>query len=85
MNLTPAQRNAIRMLTAGDGTTGGVLYACNGVSVATARALERLGLAEFTHRNLTPVTRPGGRIHYIRDWGIRLRNIPSSSERPGEK
>jgi hypothetical protein len=73
------------MLMAGDGTTGGVLYACNGVSVATARALERLGLVEFTHRNLTPVTRPGGRIHYVRDWGIRLRNIPCFNEETSKK
>jgi hypothetical protein len=73
--VTPAQRKALGQLADPRRTTGGVLYAFNGVRLATAAALVEEGLAEWAPApHVTSYRRPAGsRTHYQTEWGIRTK------------
>lgn len=69
MRLTEAQARALVKVKA-----EGTVYAYNGVSIATARKLESLGLVEFSHRKVvTWWNRRSGRNHSMADWAIKLK------------
>jgi hypothetical protein len=76
--LSKAQGEALRafagdLLVPGYVNSAEVLYAYNGVSLPTARALVRLGIAEWHHEPYG-ATRPGltSRRRYQTDWAISL-------------
>lgn len=73
MNLSPAQRRAAEQIADPQRTTGGVLYAGNGVRRDTAARLVEAGLAEWAPApHVTSHRRPmGSRTHYQTEWGIR--------------
>ena len=67
--MTPAQARVLARLESGE-----VIYAWNSVSRATAFALVRQGRAEWAVEPYTSsrrAARPGSRIRYQLEWGIR--------------
>lgn len=64
-NLTATQVKALTLI----GMAGGTLYAYNGVSVTTARALERAGEVAFVERP-TRARFNGRRTVYVADWYV---------------
>lgn len=66
MKLTKAQATALKMVQ----DTGRV-YAYNGISIATARALERQGLVILHHHGVyETMSYRTKRVHYIADWSV---------------
>jgi hypothetical protein len=64
-DLTTAQIKALTLIR-----MAGTLYAYNGVSITTAEALERAGLAVVTRK--APIARPGrGMSRYVADWFVK--------------
>lgn len=64
--MTEAQTAALARIKA-----VGTLYAYNGVSVATARALAARGLVTFTSHGVTSVVNHRtGRIRHTADWSV---------------
>lgn len=66
IKITPAQVRALAMIEA-----AGTVYAYDGVSVSTARALAARGLVTLTHLGVTSThNRRSGRTHYTADWKV---------------
>jgi len=68
MKLTAAQTRALAAVRA-----AGTVYAYNGVSVTTAKALARLGLVTFTSHGVSASTSyRTKRTCYVADWSISV-------------